>query len=68
MKRFFIISLALVAVAVGCTKSEVTKAPGHNKEIKFNTYVGKAPMTKAVSGDLQRKLLHSMSTHSCTQK
>lgn len=52
MKRFFIISLALAAVAVGCTKSEVTKAPGHNKEIKFNTYVGKAPMTKAVSGDL----------------
>lgn len=52
MKRFFIISLALAAVAIGCTKSEVTKAPGHNKEIKFNTYVGKAPMTKAVSGDL----------------
>lgn len=52
MKRFFIITVALAAVAVGCTKSEITKAPGHNKEIKFSTYVGKAPITKAVSGDL----------------
>lgn len=52
MKRFFIISVALAAVAVGCTKSEVVKAPGRGREVKFDTYVGKTPMTKAESADL----------------
>ena len=52
MKKTLLFIVALAAVAVGCTKSEVVKAPGHNKEIKFATYVGKTPATKAMSGDL----------------
>lgn len=52
MKKTLLFIVALASVAVGCTKSEVVKAPGHNKEIKFATYVGKTPATKAMSGDL----------------
>lgn len=52
MKKNLFLLVALASVAIGCTKSEVVKAPGHNKEIKFNTYVGKTAATKAVSGDL----------------
>lgn len=52
MKKTLLFIVALASVAIGCTKSEVVKAPGHNKEIKFATYVGKTPVTKAVSGDL----------------
>lgn len=52
MKRFFILSIALAAVVIGCTKGEIVKAPGHKKSIKFETYVGKTPATKAVSADL----------------
>lgn len=52
MKRLFILSIALAAVAIGCTKSEVIKAPGRGREVKFDTYVGKTPVTKAESADL----------------
>ena len=52
MKKTLLFIVALASVAIGCTKSEVVKAPGHNKEIKFATYVGKTPATKAMSGDL----------------
>ena len=52
MKKTLLFIVALASVVVGCTKSEVVKAPGRNKEIKFATYVGKTPVTKAMSGDL----------------
>lgn len=52
MKKALFIILALASVAIGCTKSEVVKAPGRGREIKFDTYVGKTPMTKAESADL----------------
>ena len=52
MKKALFIVLALASVAIGCTKSEVVKAPGRGREIKFDTYVGKTPMTKAESADL----------------
>ena len=59
MKKAPFIIVALASVAIGCTKSEVVKAPGRGREIKFDTYVGKTPMTKAESADLayvQREL------------
>ncbi|MBO5979163.1 MAG: fimbrillin family protein [Bacteroidales bacterium] len=59
MKKALFIIVALASVAIGCTKSEVVKAPGRGREIKFDTYVGKTPMTKAESADLayvQREL------------
>ena len=59
MKKALFFIVALAAVAIGCTKSEVVKAPGRGREIKFDTYVGKTPMTKAESADLayvQREL------------
>lgn len=59
MKKALFFVVALAAVAIGCTKSEVVKAPGRGREIKFDTYVGKTPMTKAESADLayvQREL------------
>ena len=52
MKKALFIIVALSAVAISCTKSEVVKAPGRGREIKFDTYVGKTPMTKAESADL----------------
>ena len=52
MKKTLFFIVALAAVAIGCTKSEVVKAPGRGREIKFDTYVGKTPMTKAESADL----------------
>ena len=59
MKKALFFIVALATVAIGCTKSEVVKAPGRGREIKFDTYVGKTPMTKAESADLayvQREL------------
>lgn len=37
----------------GCSKSNVTKAPGHGREVAFNTYFGKAPITRAESATLE---------------
>ena len=53
MKKALFIIVALASVAIGCTKSEVVKAPGRGREIKFDTYVGKTPVTKAESADLK---------------
>ena len=52
MKKALFFIVALAAVAIGCTKSEVIKAPGRGREIKFDNYVGKTPVTKAESVDL----------------
>ena len=52
MKKALFFIVALAAVAIGCTKSEVIKAPGRGREVKFSTYVGKTPLTKAESADL----------------
>lgn len=53
MKKVLFFIVALASVAVGCTKSEVVKAPGRGREIKFDTYVGKTPETKAETADLR---------------
>lgn len=47
MKKILFFVVALASVAVGCTKSEVVKAPNRGVEIKFDTYIGKTPVTKA---------------------
>ena len=52
MKKTLFFIVALAAVAIGCTKSEVVKAPGRGREVKFDSYVGKSPLTKAESADL----------------
>lgn len=49
MKKFFFSICALAAVAVGCTKSEVINTPGAETPIKFETYSGRIPTTKATS-------------------
>jgi hypothetical protein len=52
MKKALFFIVALASVAIDCTKSEVIKAPGRGREIKFDTYTGKTPVTKAESVDL----------------
>ena len=48
MKRFFFLSIALAAVAVGCTKSGLLESPQtYQTPISFEPYTGKAPVTKA---------------------
>lgn len=47
MKKILFFVVALASVAVSCTKSEVVKAPNRGVEIKFDTYIGKTPVTKA---------------------
>lgn len=53
MKKSLLFMIAIAAVAISCTKSEVVKAPGRGREISFDTYVGKTPVTKAESADLK---------------
>lgn len=52
MKKALFFVVAIAAVAISCTESEVVKAPGRGREISFDTYVGKTPVTKAESADL----------------
>lgn len=48
MKRFFLSALALVTVIASCTKSDVVEtSPSFKTPIQFESYTGKAPMTKA---------------------
>ena len=48
MKRFFFTTIALAAVAVGCTKSGLIESPQtYETPIAFEPYTGKAPVTKA---------------------
>ena len=48
MKRFFFTTIALAAVAIGCTKSGLIESPQtYEDPITFETYTGKAPVTKA---------------------
>lgn len=50
MKKNIYIAIAVVAVAVGCTKSNLVDAPeAQQTPISFETYTGKTPTTKAVS-------------------
>lgn len=51
MKKYIIL-MALAAAVVGCSKSEVTTAPGQEVEIAFNPYFGKTPVSKAFSADV----------------
>lgn len=48
MKKLIYTTIALVAVAVGCTKSSIVDVPEAQKTpITFDTYNGKIPVTKA---------------------
>ena len=48
MKRFFFTTIALAAVAIGCTKSGLIESPQtYEDPISFEPYTGKAPVTKA---------------------
>lgn len=50
MKKLIYTAIALAAVAVGCTKSDLVEVPEAQKTpITFETYTGKAPVTKASS-------------------
>lgn len=53
MKKIYITLIALSVAAISCTKSELVQAPDlGGQEISFDTYLGKAPMTKATSADI----------------
>ena len=53
MKRFFISTIALIVAVTACTESGLIDAPQfYNSEILFDTYIGKAPVTKAENIDL----------------
>lgn len=48
MKRFYFIAVALTALAVGCTKSNLVELPETlETPISFEPYAGKTPTTKA---------------------
>ncbi len=49
MKKFIYTAIALAAVAVGCTKSNIVDVPAEQKTpIAFDTYNGRIPVTRAV--------------------
>lgn len=49
MKKFIYTAIALAAVAVGCTKSNIVDVPAEQKTpIAFDTYNGRVPVTRAV--------------------
>ena len=53
MKRFFFSAIALIAAATSCTESGLIDAPDfYGNAIVFDTYIGKAPMTKAENIDV----------------
>ena len=52
MKHYILSMIALATVVIGCTKSSFVDVPEAQKTpIAFDTYTGKAPMTKATSQD-----------------
>ena len=54
MKRFFFSVIALAAAATACTEGGVIDAPQfYNNAIVFDTYIGKTPITKAESEDIE---------------
>ena len=53
MKSFIFSAIALMVVTAACTESGLIDAPQfYGSEIAFDTYIGKAPITKAESVDL----------------
>lgn len=61
MKRFIYITIALSAIAVGCTKSNIVDVPqGVDTPITFDIYNGKTPLTKA--SEVTLETLQSSST------
>ena len=50
MKKIFVMA-ALAMAAISCTKSDVLDSPVLNQGISFNTYLGKAPVSKATVQD-----------------
>ena len=52
MKRFIFSAIALMVAATACTESGIIDMPDfYGNAIVFNTYIGKTPVTKAVSVD-----------------
>ena len=50
MKRFIFTAIAITTVAISCTKSSFVELPQNQQTpISFDTYTGKAPITKATS-------------------
>lgn len=49
MKRILFSTLALAAVLVGCSKSDVVDAPNIDTPISFEAYSGRVPVSKATS-------------------
>lgn len=53
MKRFFFSAIALVVTATACTESGLLETPdSYANPIVFDTYIGKAPITKAENIDV----------------
>ena len=53
MKRFIFSAIALMVAATACTESGIIDAPQfYNNAIVFDTYIGKTPVTKAESEDI----------------
>jgi hypothetical protein len=67
MKRFFFSVMALAAVATACTESGLIDKPSfYANEISFDSYIGKAPQTKAETVDetyLQRTIANGGGVH-----
>ena len=60
MKRFFFATIALAAVAIGCTKSGLIESPQTYEEpITFEPYTGKLPVTKATEAKSDTTLKRS---------
>lgn len=56
MKRFIFSAIALLTAATACTESGIIETPdSYGNPIVFDTYIGKAPITKAV--DMNGSLL-----------
>ena len=55
MKRFIFSAITLMVAATSCTESGLIDKPEfYQNPIVFDTYIGKAPVTKAVNCDIQQ--------------
>ena len=55
MKRFIFSAIALMVAVTSCTESGIIDKPEfYQNPIVFDTYIGKAPVTKAVNCDIQQ--------------
>lgn len=67
MKRFFFSAIALIVTATACTESGLIETPdSYGNPIVFDTYVGKAPITKAENVDGNYLKAHGVRIHAFT--